>query len=106
MVNGDLKGMGNSLKSAQFLIESRLRDAAQGDMNACYDLGMVYSSGAAGVDVDLIEAHKWFNLAAVAGSEMAQTCRSEIAEDMSAREIAEAQRAARAWLSLTGRRAA
>jgi len=98
--------MGSSLKSAQFLIESRLRDAAQGDMNACYDLGMVYSSGSAGIDVDLIQAHKWFNLAAVAGSEEAQACRSEIAEDMSAREIAEAQRAARAWLNVTGRRAA
>ena len=98
--------MGNSLKSAQFLMESRLADAARGDMDACYDLGMVYSSGTAGIDVDLIEAHKWFNLAAVAGSEAAQACRSEIAEDMSAREIAEAQRAARAWLSLTARRAA
>jgi TPR repeat protein len=98
--------MGSSLKSAQFLMESRLADAARGDMDACYDLGMVYSSGAAGIDIDLIEAHKWFNLAAVAGSEAAQACRSEIAEDMSAREIAEAQRAARAWLNLTARRAA
>ena len=98
--------MGTSLKNAEFLIESRLRDAARGDMNACYDLGMVYSSGAAGIDVDLIQAHKWFNLAAVAGSEEAQTCRSEIAEDMSAREIAGAQRAARAGLNETGRRAA
>ena len=98
--------MGNSLKSAQFLMESRLADAVRGDMDACYDLGMVYSSGTAGIDIDLIEAHKWFNLAAVAGSEAAQACRSEIAEDMSAREIAEAQRAARAWLSLTTRRAA
>ena len=33
--------MGSSLKSARFLIESRLRDAARGDANACYDLGMV-----------------------------------------------------------------
>ncbi len=98
--------MGSSLKSAQFLIDSRLADAAHGDMNACYDLGMVYSSGAAGIDIDLIEAHKWFNLAAVAGSEAAQACRSEIAEDMSAREIAEAQRQARAWLNETNRRAA
>jgi len=98
--------MGSSLKSAQFLMESRLADAARGDMDACYDLGMVYSSGAAGIDIDLIEAHKWFNLAAVAGSEEAQACRSEIAEDMTAREIAEAQRAARAWLNLTARRAA
>ena len=98
--------MGSSLKSARFLIESRLIDAARGDWNACYDLGVDYSTGANGVDLDLIEAHKWFNLAAVAGSEEAQACRSEIAEDMSAREIAEAQRAARAWLTISGRRAA
>ena len=98
--------MGNSLKSAQFLIESRLRDAARGDSKACYDLGMVYSSGAEGVDVDLIEAHKWFNLAAMSGSERAQECRAEIAEDMSAREIIEAQKAARAWLIATQVRAA
>lgn len=98
--------MGNSLKSARFLIESRLRDAARGDANACYDLGMIYSTGSGGSTIDLVEAHKWFNLAAVAGSEDAQHCRAEIAEDMSAREIAVAQRAARDWLSDTGRRAA
>ena len=66
--------MGSSLKSAQFLIESRLRDAARGDSDACYDLGMVYSSGAEGIHVDLIEAHKWFNLAALNGSGRGQTC--------------------------------
>jgi TPR repeat protein len=90
--------MGNSLKSARFLIESRLRDAAKGDASACYDLGMVYSSGADGVGVDLVEAHKWFNIAAVSGSHEAQMCRAEIAEDMTAREINDAQKAARAWL--------
>ena len=90
--------MGNSLKSARFLIESRLRDAARGDSNACYDLGMVYSSGADGVDIDLVEAHKWFNIAAMTGSSAAQLCRAEIAEDMTAREINDAQKAARAWL--------
>jgi len=52
--------MGNSLKSAQFLIDSRLADAARGNPDAAYELGMVYSSGAAGLDVELIEAHKWF----------------------------------------------
>jgi len=90
--------MGSSLKSARFLIESRLRDAARGDANACYDLGIVYSSGAEGVDIDLIEAHKWFNIAAMSGSVEAQYCRAEIAEDMTAREIIEAQKAARAWM--------
>jgi TPR repeat protein len=98
--------MGSSMKSAQFLIDSRMADAARGDTDAYYDLGMVYSSGAAGIDVDLIEAHKWFNLAAVAGSEAAHACRSEIAEDMTAREIAVAQKAARAWLQMTTLRAA
>lgn len=98
--------MGSSLKSALFLIESRLVDAARGDPDACYDLGMVYSSGSAGVGIDLIEAHKWFNLAAVAGSEAAMACRSEIAEDMTAREISTAQAAARAFLVATQRRAA
>lgn len=98
--------MGNSLKSARFLIESRLRDAARGDTNACYDLGIVYSSGAEGVDIDMIEAHKWFNIAAMSGDERAKDCRAEISEDMSAREIIAAQKSARAWLSETQRRAA
>ena len=98
--------MGNSLTSARFLIESRLRDAARGDANACYDLGIVYSSGAEGMEIDLIEAHKWFNLAAMSGSEAAQACRAEIAEDMTAREIIAAQKSARAWLIYTQARAA
>ncbi|WP_315763658.1 hypothetical protein [Sphingomonas sp. Y38-1Y] len=92
--------MGNSLKSAQFLIESRMREAACGDADALYDLGMVYASGAQGAIVDLIEAHKWFNLAAMSGSTAAQACRAEVAEDMTAAEIAAAQKAARAWLQV------
>ncbi len=98
--------MASSYESARFLIESRLADAACGDPRACYELGIAYSSGAGGADVDLVQAHKWFNLAALNGSERAQECRAEIAEDMTAREIAEAQRQARAWLSETTRRAA
>ncbi|MFA5970499.1 MAG: SEL1-like repeat protein [Sphingomonas sp.] len=98
--------MANSLRSATFLIESRITDAARGDLNACYDLGIIYSTGAGGVLIDLIEAHKWFNLAAVWGSEAAQQCRADISEDMTAREIAEAQRQARAFLQMTRAQAA
>ena len=94
--------MGNSLKSARFLLESRLADAAQGDPDALYELGVAYSTGTAGIEVDLIEAHKWFNLAALNGSALGQSCRAEIAEEMTAREIAEAQRQARAWLASAG----
>jgi uncharacterized protein len=98
--------MGNSIKSASFLMESRLADAARGDVDALFDLGMAYSTGTAGVDVDMIEAHKWFNLSALNGNEEAMMCRADIADEMTAREIAEAQRQARAWLQLTDRRAA
>lgn len=98
--------MGSSYKSAQFLIDSRVADAAAGDIDALYDLGVSYSTGTSGAGIDLIEAHKWFNLAAVSGLEAAQACRAEIAEDMTAREIATAQAAARAWLGMTQRRAA
>ena len=98
--------MGSSLKHGKFLVESRLQEAARGNHNACYDLGICYQTGTAGVSVDLIEAHKWFNLAAVHGIAAAQQARSEVAEDMTAREIAAAQRAARDWIALTQRRAA
>ena len=90
--------MGSSLKSAQFLIDSKRADAARGNAQAAYELGMVYASGADGNDVDLVLAHKWFNIAAMNGSRRAQECRAEIAEDMTAREIADAQKRARAWL--------
>jgi uncharacterized protein len=98
--------MASSLKSATFLMRSRLADAARGDAHALYDLGMIYSTGTGGVAVDLIEAHKWFNLAAVSGLEAAKGARAEVADDMTAREIAEAQRQARAWLGVSRARAA
>lgn len=90
--------MANSMKSANFLLETKLADAANGDISAYFDLGVAYSTGTDGLDMDMIEAHKWFNLAAVKGHEEAQNCRAEIADEMTAREIAEAQRQARAWL--------
>jgi uncharacterized protein len=98
--------MANSIKSAQFLIESRINDAAGGDAEALFDLGVTYSTGLQGIEIDLVEAHKWFNLAALSGNDRGHECRSEIADDMTAREIAEAQRQARAWLMSQQRRAA
>jgi len=97
--------VGNSLKTATFLMESRLADAVRGNANALYELGVAYSTGS-GVEVDLVEAHKWFNLAALNGNPRGQEARAEIADEMSVREIAEAQRQARAWLSYAGLRAA
>ncbi|HEX3711119.1 MAG TPA: hypothetical protein VHV56_14670 [Pseudolabrys sp.] len=67
------------------------------DAEGCFALGMVYSAGA-GVTVDLIEAHKWFNIAAMRGRSDAAAMRREIAEQMADAEIGRAQRAARDWL--------
>ncbi|WP_265530635.1 hypothetical protein [Sphingomicrobium marinum] len=93
--------MAISQKSAEFLIQSRLADAEAGDVEALFELGVTYSTGRGGVAVDLIEAHKWFNLAALNGDTRSQQCRAEISYEMTAREIAEAQRGARAWLAAT-----
>jgi uncharacterized protein len=95
---GEYAVMAISEKAQEFLIRSRIADAERGDVDALFDLGVTYSTGRAGVSVDLIEAHKWFNLAALSGSTRGQECRAEIAVEMTAREIAEAQRQARAWL--------
>ncbi|WP_420359396.1 hypothetical protein [Novosphingobium ginsenosidimutans] len=88
------------------LVATCLAAAAQGDVSAYYDLGVAYSTGSHGVDCDLIEAHKWFNLAAASGHGEAALCRADISDEMTAREIAEAQRRAREWLSTTVRKAA
>jgi TPR repeat protein len=88
------------------LVANCLAAAAHGDISAYYDLGIAFSTGSHGVDCDLIEAHKWFNLAAVDGHEEAQMCRADISEEMTAREIAEAQRRAGEWLSASTRKAA
>jgi TPR repeat protein len=94
------------LAQENMLVARCLTAAARGNHAAYYDLGIAFSTGSHGVDCDLIEAHKWFNLAAVRGHEEAACCRADISEEMTAREIAEAQRRARQWLSDESRRAA
>ena len=85
-------------KAADLLVAQCLAAAAQGEDTAYYDLGVAFSTGSHGAPCDLIEAHKWFNLAATKGHEEAAWCRADISEEMTAREIAEAQRRAREWL--------
>lgn len=73
--------------------------AAQGGQpDALLQLGLIYCTGREGV-VDLIEAHKWFNLAAIRGNAEAKQYRAELAREMSKAEIAEAQKKARKWMS-------
>lgn len=63
-----------------------------------YRLGLIYSTGQGG-EIDLVQAHMWFNLAALKGSQSAKDCRKELADQMSSAEVAAAQKAAREWLN-------
>jgi TPR repeat protein len=62
-----------------------------------YRLGLIYSEGL-DVAVDLVSAHKYFNLASTRGHREAKLCRQEMAEMMSHAEVLKAQRAAREWM--------
>ncbi|HEY1962331.1 MAG TPA: hypothetical protein VGG69_07935 [Rhizomicrobium sp.] len=73
-------------------------DARNGRPDALYNLGLAYSTGQ-GVSVDYVAAHKWFNLAAMRGSEIAKSWRAQISSEMSAGQIAEAQKLAREFMS-------
>jgi hypothetical protein len=72
--------------------------AAQGGApDALFELGLMYCSGR-DVTLDLVQAHKWFNLAALRGNDEAKRYRLEISSEMSKSQIAEAQRQAREWM--------
>ncbi|MHA1547615.1 MAG: hypothetical protein ACTSYE_01655 [Alphaproteobacteria bacterium] len=63
-----------------------------------FDLGIMCATGE-DAETDLVSAHKWFNLAALAGNDEAALHRQDLAIEMSTVEIAAAQRTAREWLS-------
>jgi len=63
-----------------------------------FQLGVMYATGRT-VPMDLVTAHKWFNLAAHRGNAEAVRARKEITEEMTKDEVADALRAAREWLT-------
>ncbi|NCP24068.1 MAG: hypothetical protein GW854_07980 [Erythrobacter sp.] len=90
---------------ADALVAECLAAFSGGSLDAIYDLGVAFSTASHGCECDLVEAHKWFNIAASRGHEEASLCRADISEEMTAREIAEAQRRAREWLAIERRAA-
>ncbi len=70
------------------------RDAADDFLQ----LGLDCTTGLSG-PVDLVSAHKWFNVAATLGNRDAVRLRREIAAEMSKAEVTTAQRAARDWIT-------
>jgi uncharacterized protein len=71
--------------------------ATGADAEQFFRLGMMYSTGQS-TAIDMVSAHKCFNIAAMHGVKDAVRLRNEVAAEMSDSEIAAAQRAARAWL--------
>ena len=68
------------------------------DSDILYKLGLIYSTGQ---ELDLVQAHMWFNLAAASGDATAAKEaikeRDSIAGNMTPEQISEAQRLAREW---------
>ena len=67
------------------------------DAESCFTRGLMFASGREGA-IDMVEAHKWFNIAASRGHAESAQMRREVAAQMSDAEIGQAQRAARDWL--------
>jgi uncharacterized protein len=63
------------------------------------DIALKYSLGR-GVKQDNVMAHVWLNLAAMKGSKSALQYRCELAKEMSASQVADALRQARAMLTV------
>ncbi|MBO6725708.1 MAG: sel1 repeat family protein [Rhizobiaceae bacterium] len=78
------------------MIESGMGSAAKADI--LFEMGLMYATGR-DCEADVVAAHKWFNIAAIKGSERAAALRSELAAGMSKVEIARALREAREWMT-------
>jgi uncharacterized protein len=79
-------------------LEAAIPVQANAIPDVLFERGLYWASGRSGV-VNLVAAHKWFNLAALKGRTDAAAMRREVAEQMSDTEIASAQREARAWMT-------
>jgi TPR repeat protein len=82
----------------QFDLDTAIPVQATAIPDVLFERGLYWASGRSGV-VNLVAAHKWFNLAALKGRVEAIELRREVAELMSEVEIAMAQREARAWIT-------
>ena len=78
--------------------------AVAGDEVASFELAMCHASGSGGLTIDLVQAHRWFNVATALGYAPAAAWRGEIAAEMTTRQVIEAQKLARATLAQRMRR--
>ena len=79
------------------MLEAGIGSTAQADV--LFELGLMYATGR-DCEIDMIAAHKWFNIAAIKGSARAAELRAELAATMSKQDIARALREAREWMTM------
>lgn len=75
------------------------RAAEQGYGEALYTLGGMYERGQGSIPVDLVQAHKLFNIAVAAGFDIANDDLQEIEMKMSREQIEMARDMAKEWLA-------
>jgi uncharacterized protein len=88
-------GVGRNLPEALRWFQ---RAAEQGDADGQRRLGEIYTQGQL-VHPDLVEAYKWFNLAAAQGDKEAAEARDLLARNLPAKQVAEGQRRAAAFVA-------
>ncbi|WP_421852311.1 sel1 repeat family protein [Oricola sp.] len=71
---------------------------AASNADILFEMGMMYATGRE-CEIDMIAAHKWFNIAAIKGCTRAAMLRTEIADTLSKNELARALRDAREWMT-------
>lgn len=84
---------------ARFEIQEVGIGAAGAQVDILLELGMMYATGK-DCELDVVAAHKWFNIAAIKGSERAAELRADLADSMTKLELVRALRAAREWLAI------
>lgn len=62
------------------------------------EMGLKYAIGR-DCEIDVVQAHKWLNIAAIRGNEKAALMRNRVAATMSKSELAAALRGAREWMT-------
>ncbi len=73
--------------------------AVQANSDDMFRLGLIYSTDVEDRGPDFVEAHKWFSLAAMMGSNPAKTYQAQLKSEMSSQDVTLALKAARGWLA-------
>jgi len=79
------------------------RAAEQGYALAQYELGLIYRTGY-GLATDPVQSYMWLNLAAAAGIQQAVAARDDVMRSLSSKQLAQAQKVSREWLTSRTRR--